>query len=153
MLSLSIGQGEVSATPLQLAKYTALIANNGKLTVPHVVLGYVDNKTNELKYFKYDETEINLDKKKLDYVKEGMKLVVLKKEGTAHNIYDKRILIAGKTGTAQNPHGKNHALFIAYAPVDNPQIAVAVVVENAGYGSTHAAPIAYKIIKTFLRIK
>ena len=150
LLSLSIGQGELSVTPIQLAKYVALIANNGKLTVPHLVQGYIENKSNEVKFFDYDKIHLNFNKQKLKYVKEGMEKVVLSNEGTAHNIYDKKILIAGKTGTSQNPHGKNHALFIAYAPIDNPQIAVAVVVENAGYGSTHAAPVAYKIIKTFL---
>jgi penicillin-binding protein 2 len=61
------------------------------------------------------------------------------------------IEISGKTGTAQNPHGKDHALFVAYAPSENPQIAVAVVVENVGYGSTHAAPIAREVIKTYLQ--
>ncbi len=151
LLSLSIGQGELSATPLQLAKYTALIANEGKLTIPHLVSAYIDSQTNEVKFFNYDKIEIAIDREKLAFVKKGMEEVVANEKGTAHNIYDKRISIAGKTGTAQNPHGKNHALFIAYAPVNNPQIAVAVVVENAGYGSTHAAPIAYKVIKTFLR--
>ena len=151
LLSLSIGQGEVSVTPLQLAKYVALIANEGSLTVPHLVQGYIDSKTNQLNYFRFDKIEINLDKKKLRYVKKGMEEVVANQKGTAHNIYDKNLPIAGKTGTAQNPHGENHALFIAYAPTDKPEIAVAVVVENAGYGSTHAAPIAYKIIKTYLK--
>ncbi len=151
LLSLSIGQGEVAATPLQLAKYVALIANEGKLPVPHLVKGYIDSKTNEAIFFKRDVIEIEIDKEKLAYVKKGMEEVVKSPDGTAHNIYDKNLPIAGKTGTAQNPHGENHALFIAYAPTEIPKIAVAVIVENAGYGSTHAAPIAYKLIKTFLK--
>ncbi len=151
LLSLSIGQGELSATPVQLAKYVALIANEGELTIPHLVQAYIDNKTNDIHFFKYDKIQIDIDKTKLAYIKKGMREVVANEEGTAHNIYDKNLPIAGKTGTAQNPHGENHALFIAYAPADKPEIAVAVVIENAGYGSTHAAPVAYKIIKTFLR--
>jgi penicillin-binding protein 2 len=66
---------------------------------------------------------------------------------------DKEIEIAGKTGTAQNPHGKDHAIFIAFAPFDNPKIAVSVLVENAGYGATYAAPIARDVIMAYLKKK
>ena len=152
LLSLSIGQGEVSVTPLQLAKYTALIANNGRTFVPHLVKGYLDSKTNSFHPFNFDAIKISVNQKKMEIVKKGM-FEVVNGEGTAVNIKDSQIPIAGKTGTAQNPHGDNHAIFIAYAPADNPEIAVAVVVENAGYGSTHAAPIAHKVIRTFLRNK
>ena len=150
LLSLSIGQGEVSVTPLQLAKYTALLAGNGKTVVPHLVKGYIDNKTNAFHPFLFDSIKIRLNMKDLAVVKKGM-FEVVNGEGTATNIKDSSIPISGKTGTAQNPHGDNHAIFIAYAPADNPKIAVAVVIENAGYGSTHAAPVAHKIIRTYLR--
>ncbi len=150
LLSLSIGQGEVSVTPLQLAKYTALLANNGSTVVPHLAKGYIDNKSNSFEPFHFDSVKVNLNLKQLAIVKKGM-FEVVNGEGTATNIKDKQITIAGKTGTAQNPHGDNHAIFIAYAPADNPKIAVAVVIENAGYGSTHAAPVAHKIIRTYLR--
>ncbi len=150
LLSLSIGQGELLVTPLQLAKYTALIANDGRTFVPHLVKGYLDSETNSFHPFNFDAVKISVDQRKLDLVKKGM-FEVVNGEGTAVNIKDSQIPIAGKTGTAQNPHGDNHAVFIAYAPADNPKIAVAVVVENAGYGSTHAAPIAHKVIRTFLR--
>ena len=150
LLSLSIGQGEVSVTPLQLAKYTALIAGGGKTVVPHLAKGFIDNKTNAFHPFSFDSVKINLNKNDLAVVKKGM-FEVVNGEGTATNIKDAYIPIAGKTGTAQNPHGENHAIFIAYAPADNPKIAVAVVIENAGYGSTHAAPVAHKIIRTYLR--
>ncbi len=149
MASLGIGQGEVSVTPVQLAQYTALIANNGVTYAPHLVKGYLDNKTKDFIPFKFKKIDLGIDKKVFDIVKEGMFLVV-NGAGTATHIKMDNIKIAGKTGTAQNPHGKDHALFIAFAPFDNPQIAVAVIVENVGFGATYAAPIAKKMIEAFL---
>jgi len=149
MASLGIGQGEVSVTPVQLAKYTALIANNGVTYIPHLVKGYLDNKTREFIPFKFDKIDLGINKEIFDIVKEGMFLVV-NGAGTATHIRMDEIKIAGKTGTAQNPHGKDHALFIGFAPFDNPQIAVVVVVENVGFGATYAAPIAQEMIKAFL---
>lgn len=149
MASLGIGQGEVSVTPIQLAKYTALIANNGVTYTPHIVKGYIDKKTTNFIPFRFDKINLGISKKIFDIVKKGMFLVV-NGAGTATWIRMNEIKIAGKTGTAQNPHGKDHALFIAFAPFDNPQIAVAVIVENVGFGSTYAAPIAKEMIKAFL---
>lgn len=149
MLSLSIGQGEVSVTPLQLAQYTALIANNGKTYQPHLVKGYVDERNNKVVDLAYKELDVGIDQRIFDIVKEGMFLVV-NGEGTASHIRYGEYLISGKTGTAQNPHGKDHAWFIAFAPLDNPKIAVAVLVENIGFGGTYAAPIAKKVIEAYL---
>lgn len=149
MASLAIGQGEVSVTPLQLAQYVALIANNGNSVVPHVVKGYIDDRTNQLVPSKFKEIKTGIDPKVFDIVKEGMYLVV-NGAGTATRIRMKEINIAGKTGTAQNPHGKDHAFFVGFAPYENPQIALAVVVENAGFGSTWAAPIAQKMFQAYL---
>ncbi len=149
MASLGIGQGELSVTPIQLAQYCALIANDGITYTPHIVKGYIDNKSNQLVPFKFKKINTHVSKKIFDIVKEGMFLVV-NGSGTATNIKMDSIKIAGKTGTAQNPHGKDHALFIAFAPFDNPQIAIAVVVENVGFGSTYAAPIAKKMIEEYL---
>ncbi len=153
LLNLVIGQGEVGVTPLQLAHYTALLANNGVTKKPHFVKGYVDKFTQRFVPFSYDDEKINISEKTLKTVKNAMFLVVNGKEGTARNISNSQYKIAGKTGTSQNPFGKNHAVFIAYAPADNPKIAVAVVVENVGYGSTYAAPIARKVIDAYLRVK
>jgi len=150
MASLGIGQGEVSVTPLQLAQYTALIANNGNSVQPHFVRGYLDAKTNELIPLKFNSINTGIDKSVFDIVKEGMFLVVNGK-GTATHIKVEDIEIAGKTGTAQNPHGKDHAWFVAFAPFHNPKIALAVLVENVGFGGTHAAPIAKRIIETYIR--
>jgi penicillin-binding protein 2 len=149
MASLAIGQGEVSVTPLQLVQYVALIANNGKSFIPHVVKGYIDDRTNQSVPIKFKEKKTGIDPKVFDIVKEGMYLVV-NGAGTATRIRMKEITIAGKTGTAQNPHGKDHAFFIGFAPYENPKIALAVVVENAGFGATWAAPIAQKMFQAYL---
>ncbi len=149
MLSLSIGQGEVSVTPLQLAQYTALIANNGKGFQPHLVKGFVDERTNKVTDFDYTELNLGIDQKIFDIVKEGMFLVV-NGEGTATHLRWGEYEISGKTGTTQNPHGEDHAWFIAFAPFDDPKIAIAVLVENVGFGGTHAAPIAKKVIEAYL---
>ena len=149
MLSLSIGQGEVSVTPLQLAQYTALIANNGNGYQPHLVKGIVYESNNTVVDFDYTEIDVGIGQKTFDIVKEGMFLVV-NGEGTATHLRYSEYEISGKTGTAQNPHGEDHAWFIAFAPFDKPKIAIAVMVENVGFGGTHAAPIAKKVIEAYL---
>ncbi len=149
MASLGIGQGEVSVTPIQLAKYVALIANNGNSFIPHIVKGYIDDRTGKLIPGKFKEIKTGINSKVFDIVKEGMFLVV-NGAGTATRIRMKDIIIAGKTGTAQNPHGKDHAFFIGFAPYENPKIALAIVVENAGFGATWAAPIAQKMFQAYL---
>jgi penicillin-binding protein 2 len=149
MASLGIGQGEVSVTPLQLAQYVALIANEGKSYVPHVVKGYIDDQTGEMIPFKFKEMNTGIKEEVFKIVKQGMYLVV-QGAGTATRIRVKEFNIAGKTGTAQNPHGKDHAVFVGFAPFDNPQIAIAVIVENVGFGGTHAAPIAKKMFEAYL---
>ncbi len=149
MASLGIGQGEVSVTPIQLAKYVSLIANDGVTYTPHVVKGYLDNTTRKLIPFTYKKIDVGINKNIFDIVKEGMFLVV-NGSGTAAGIRSNEIQIAGKTGTAQNPHGKDHALFIGFAPYNDPKIAVAVVIENVGFGATWAAPIAKKMIEAYL---
>lgn len=149
LASLGIGQGEVSVTPLQLAYFTAITANNGSSYLPHVVKGYLDNYTGEIIKYNFPQVKASVKKEVFDIVKEGMFLVV-NGNGTATHIRSNEFKIAGKTGTAQNPHGKDHALFIGYAPAEDPKIAIAVVVENVGFGGTHAAPIAKKVIESYL---
>jgi len=149
MLSLSIGQGEVSVTSLQLAQYTALIANNGNGYQPHLVKGIVYESNNKVVDFDYTKIDVGIAQKIFDIVKEGMFLVV-NGEGTATHLRYGEYEISGKTGTAQNPHGEDHAWFIAFAPFDDPKIAIAVMVENVGFGGTHAAPIAKKVIEAYL---
>ena len=98
MASLAIGQGEVSVTPLQLAKYVALIANNGKSFEPHVVKGYLDEKTKKIIPYKFKEIDTGVKQSVFDLVKEGM-LLVVNGSGTATSIRMSEIEIAGKTGT------------------------------------------------------
>ncbi|MFH1526455.1 MAG: penicillin-binding protein 2 [Bacteroidota bacterium] len=147
-ISLGIGQGELIASPLQLANYTAMIATGGTIKKPHIVKGYFNEK-GEYVEIEFPEIRSSISKKNMDLVREGMYKVV-NGEGTATWIRDKDIAIAGKTGTVQNPHGEDHALFIAFAPYEDPKIAIAVIVENVGFGSTHAAPIVKEIIKKYL---
>ncbi len=149
MASLGIGQGEVSVSPIQLVQYVALLANNGKTFEPHFVKGYFDEVASELMKYKFKEKNVDIEQKYFDIVKEGMFLVVNGK-GTATHIRSEDFEICGKTGTAQNPHGEDHALFVGFAPYENPQIAFAIVVENVGFGGTHAAPIAKKIVEVYL---
>lgn len=150
LLSLGIGQGELSVTPVQLAQYAALLANFGKTVKPHFVKGIINPVTNEYFEPEYDEINTGISRKSFEIVREGMYKVV-QGEGTARWIRQPDFTIAGKTGTSQNPHGEDHAVFIAFAPYENPKIAVAVFVENVGYGSTYAAPIARDVIKAYLK--
>ncbi|MCH8170733.1 MAG: penicillin-binding protein 2 [Bacteroidetes bacterium] len=152
MASLAIGQGEVSVDPIQLAQFTSIVANNGNSFQPHLLKGYIDGQTNKFVEFKPKPIHVNIKKEVLDIVKKGMFLVVNGK-GTAVASRISNIVMAGKTGTAQNPHGKDHALFIGFAPFDDPQIAFSIIVENVGFGATHAAPIAKKLVETYLHRK
>ncbi|HEX2867530.1 MAG TPA: penicillin-binding protein 2 [Ignavibacteriales bacterium] len=149
IVSLGIGQGELSVTPMQLAKYVSLIANDGKSVKPHLVRGYMDPETKKLVPFKFDPIDTKVSKKTMEIVKHGMYLVV-NGAGTAGNAKIPGITVAGKTGTAQNPRGKDHAWFMGFAPYEDPKIAVAVLVENAGFGATWAAPIAKSVMMAYL---
>jgi penicillin-binding protein 2 len=145
--SLSIGQGEVLVTPLQLANLTAAIANEGYYIEPHFVRAIISR--NDTVYpFKDRVCQTLVDKCHFDIVKEGLREVVTR--GTARWYGQvEGIEICGKTGTVQNA-GTNHAIFIGFAPKDDPKIAIAVVVENSGYGSTFAVPIASLLIEYYL---
>ena len=149
VVSLGIGQGELGVSPLQMADYCAILANSGTFYQPHLVKYLKDPNTGELTPVSYKKRELDVDKKYFDLVRTGMYKVV-NGWGTARSIYTPLVSIAGKTGTAQNPHGRDHSWFIAFAPFDNPQIAVCVMVENAGYGAAVAAPIAQRIILKYL---
>ncbi len=138
--SLSIGQGELLITPLQLANIAAGIANKGFYYPPHLVkaIGHPDS----LNTTTYKKQLIDIKPQWFDDIIKGMRMVV-GTGGTATLAAIDSIQVCGKTGTVQNPHGKDHSLFIAFAPMHNPKIAIAVVVENTGdYGGTWAAPIA-----------
>jgi len=146
IISLAIGQGEMGVTPLQMANFCAVIANRGWFYPPHLIKS-VDGGKIKKEYLSRRKTAIN--SRYFDLVVDGMRNVVL--NGTGKIAQLDSLTICGKTGTAQNPHGKDHSIFIAFAPMDNPKIAMAVYVENAGYGATWAAPIASLMIEKYLR--
>ncbi len=146
--SLSIGQGEILATPLQLVNYATLVANRGFFYPPHVVRA-TGNEKNQTKYSS-DKNIPTINVEYIDVVRQGMMEVFEGEHGTARAWKLDSITMAGKTGTADNPHGKPHSNFIAFAPVENPQIAICVIVENAGFGATWAAPIATLMIEKYI---
>ncbi len=150
VISLGIGQGELSVTPIQLAQYAALFANYGKSANPHFLKAYVDTKTKVRTDVKPKYYDIGISKHSFEVVRHAMWKVV-NGAGTAGNIRSTELDISGKTGTAQNPHGKDHAIFVGFAPYNNPKIAIAVIVENAGFGSVAAAPIARDVIAAYMR--
>ena len=143
MLNLTIGQGELLVTPLQLALMVGEVAEDGKPLRPHVVrqVGGVPGFRPERPLGE----GLTADETAWSAVHDGMVRVV--DAGTAALAKVPGLEIAGKTGTAQNPHGKDHALFVCYAPADHPEIVLAVVVENKGHGSTFAAPLAAQVLR------
>jgi len=146
--SISIGQGEVKVTPLQMANIAAIMANRGYYYTPHLVKSI--GSDGPLERFKEKQYTM-VDSAYFPAIVEGMRRVVAESGGTARRARIDSISVAGKTGTAQNPHGEDHSVFIAFAPVENPQIAIAVFVENAGFGGTWAAPIASLMIEQYLK--
>ena len=151
ILSLGIGQGELGTTPLQMANMVATIANRGYYITPHLVKA-IDDDPLLIKPEFLERHESGIDTSNFEIITEGMKGAVGNVPGaTASWVAIRDIAIAGKTGTAQNPHGPDHSIFVAFAPADNPKIAIAVYVENAGFGSTHAAPVASLIIEKYIK--
>jgi penicillin-binding protein 2 len=143
MLNLSIGQGEIVVTPIQLARYTAIIASDGLFTTPHLMrtdTGPVERMT-------------EISPESFAVVKEGMRRVIHGERGTARSAKIPNAVIAGKTGTVQNPHGADHKIFVAFAPFENPEIVVACVAENVGdYPSSLAVPIVRKVLMEYFRL-
>jgi penicillin-binding protein 2 len=146
LISLSIGQGEILITPLQMANVISAIANRGYYYTPHCIRK-VDDKPAIPQKFR-EKHKIKIDRQHFEAVVEGMAMTLI--NGTAARTGIEGIEICGKTGTVQNPHGKNHAVFMCFAPKDNPKIAIACIVENAGYGATWAAPVANLLIEKYI---
>ena len=148
IISLGIGQGEILTTPLQMANIYATIANKGYWITPHVVKKITDPVTGKDVTHEYARHESLIDKQYFDPVIQGLFQVV--EAGTARSAHVDGITMCGKTGTAQNPHGDNHSMFAGFAPKDDPKIAIALVVENGGYGAEFAAPIATLMVEKYL---
>lgn len=145
IISVAIGQGEVLATPLQIANLCATIANRGYFYTPHVVKSVSDTIIDS----KYREKHApKIAKEHYDAVAEGMRMAVT--GGTCRLANLPGIEVCGKTGTAQNPHGKDHSAFMGFAPYNDPKIAIAVYVENAGFGATFGVPIGSLMMEKYL---
>lgn len=147
VISLSIGQGEITTTPLQIANMYAVLANKGIHYPPHLVKEVQGDTSGALQKYTTPQ-RVAIDSNLFVYILDGMESVVT--SGTARRAFLDSIAICGKTGTAENPHGEDHSLFAAFAPKENPQIAIGVIVENSGFGGTWAAPIASLMIEYYL---
>ena len=147
IISTAIGQGEILTTPLQLANFSALLANRGHYYVPHVVKNLKDKPIAKTYTTKH---ETGIDRDLIEVVVSGMAHAVT--GGTCRGInLEPEIEVCGKTGTAENPHGDNHSLFMGFAPKNNPEVAIAVIVENGGYGASNAVPIARLMMQKFFK--
>lgn len=148
-VSVGIGQGELELTTLQMANLAAIISNRGFYYTPHLVkaIRSTDGSAVIPEAFQVKH-DVSIDKRHFTSVIDGMEMAV--RAGTAAKAFFPGIQICGKTGTSQNPHGEDHSVFFAFAPKDKPKIAIAVYVENAGWGGEVAAPIASLMIEKYL---
>lgn len=147
VLSLSIGQGELGCTPLQMANLAATVANRGYYYIPHIVRSIEGQDSIDTRFYEKHYTRV--EPKHFEPIVEGMWRGV-NVDGTGRTAYLEGYDVCGKTGTAQNPTGRDHSTFISFAPRNNPRIAIAVYVEHAGFGATAAVPIASLVEEMYL---
>jgi penicillin-binding protein 2 len=160
-VSVSIGQGYLEASPIQMLKVVSAVANGGTLYAPELVNEIRDQHGRALKHFSpVNEGQVPVSEANLAIVRQGMLGAIESDYGTAHNVYIPGFHYAGKTGTAENvptvdnPSGSNHAWFVCFAPYDHPKIAVVVFMdESGGFGAVNAAPVAQAIVKSYFHIK
>ena len=146
VISIAIGQGEILATPLQICNLAATIANRGYFITPHVVKEIQDKQLDSLYT---DKRYTMVDRKHYEVVAQGMRDAVL--VGTCTKAALPDIEVCGKTGTAENPHGKDHSTFIGFAPYKNPKVAICVYVENGGFGAVYGVPIGKLMMEKYLK--
>ncbi|MFB6320209.1 penicillin-binding protein 2 [Saccharicrinis sp. FJH54] len=146
--SLAIGQGELLVTPIQIANEAVVMANSGKYYIPHIVKSIGHEKYVREKYTELHRTKVDSSNFKL--IREGMREVFSGEHGTARWYRNRSMEMGGKTGTVENSQGENHSVFLAFAPFDDPQIAISTLVENAGFGSTYAAPITTLLMEKYI---
>ncbi len=150
LLNLGIGQGDLLVTPIQMAQLAMIFANSGIYYKPHVVQKIVDAQSYEFSLYSANAQKVEgISEQTFSVLRNGMKLVVNGANGTGRACFLPNVVVAGKTGTAQNSHGEDHAWFIGFAPYENPQIAFCVFIENGGSGSAQAAPIARELLKKY----
>ena len=148
LANLAIGQGELLTTPLQMAQFAMILANNGVVHRPHIAAYMYDRRTSRKNEFPVHTDYVEgISEDVYDLVRTGMRMVI--DGGTGWRGSVPGVKVAGKTGTAQNPHGDDHAWFIAFAPYENPTIAIAVIIENGGGGGAVAAPIAEQCMEYY----
>ncbi len=150
MLNLAIGQGEMLMTPIQMACYAAALANGGSIFRPHILKEVVEDGRRFFHPTRQLHQMAGISPGDMEIIRKSLFDVVNAPHGTGARARIPGFQVAGKTGTAQNPHGEDHSWFIAFAPFDHPTIAVAAVVENAGHGSAVAAPLVQKVLKAHL---
>lgn len=149
ILNLAIGQGELLVTPMQMAVMFAALGNDGIVYKPRIVSRIISPESDSLKIEPEITGQLPISEENMDILHQGLLGVVADEDGTARSVASIGVSVAGKTGTAQNPHGDDHSWFVCYAPAEAPEIVVAVVVENAGHGSTVAAPLAKKVLEKY----
>lgn len=153
VLNNAIGQGELLVTPLQLASFIGGLVNNGEVYQLHLLKKIIHPNGREEIIKPKLLRKLPFSKKNNDILMEGLRLVVEGEHGTAKGLKNDMYTLGGKTGTAQNPHGENHSWFVGTAPLENPEIIVVAIVENAGHGSEVAAPIVGEVIKAYMERK
>ncbi|HNW59318.1 MAG TPA: penicillin-binding protein 2 [bacterium] len=154
MLNLGIGQGDLLVTPVQMAQYTMIIANKGRYYPLHLVYKIFDPRTQ--RYYKQKLESRNtagISQETYATLHAGMFRVVNTPGGTGHASYLEDVVVAGKTGTAQNPHGEPHAWYVGFAPLQDPEVAICVLVENGGGGGATSAPIAGQLLRRYFDLK
>lgn len=147
IISIAIGQGEISTTPLQVANLAALIANRGHYYAPHIVKEIQDTPLDSIYTIPHRTT---IKKEHFNTIVEGMAHAVTGGTCRGANLLPE-IEVCGKTGTAENPHGKDHSIFMGFAPKNDPKVAIFVIVENAGFGATFGVPIGRLMIQKYLK--
>lgn len=149
VVSLAIGQGELGCSPLQMANLAAIIANRGYYYIPHVVKRIHDRDSIDARFYEKHYTKV--DSKHFTPIVEGMyRAVHGPGGGTAGRAYVPGLEICGKTGTAQNPNGRDHSTFMCFAPKDDPKIAISVYIEHGGFGASVAVPLASLLVEQYL---
>ncbi len=148
VISLGIGQGEILTTPLQMANSYCAIANKGYYITPHLIKMIVKDGKLKPNADKMSKINVPINLAYYNYVTDGLENVV--NNGTARSSKIEGISLCGKTGTAQNPHGEDHSIFVGFAPKDNPKIVIACIVENGGGGGGLAAPIVSLLVEKYI---
>ena len=151
VINLSIGQGEILVTPLQLASFFCGLATDGTIYRPHILKEIIPTDGRVITTQSEVLMRLPFTPSSLELLDEAMIGVVSDSGGTGILARISDVTVGGKTGTVQNPHGEDHAWFVGYAPAENPEIVVAVLVENIGHGGTFAAPVAKRIIDEYLK--